>query len=200
MTLLTALILSGCTDNDVEELNVVATVNGETITLEEVEELQQQYEQFGQQLSKEDAIEELIDQKILLQHALQDEYMPNTEEAEDEMEAILQQQGMTLEVYKQQLEQQGISYEEVLQDYKKGLAQQNYLDDALEEKHFPSNETAEEEIETMLEEAEMTWEDLELQLPQMGMTYEEFLYEIKRDLAQKNLIEELKEDAHIEYM
>lgn len=211
MTLLTVLTFSGCNENSENDLadsdngvffgNVVAIVNGEEITSEEVTILQQSYMQQGQQLSEKEALDQIIDQKLLNQQALQDEYMPTTEEAEIEIETLLQQQGMTLDDYKQQLAQQGMNYEESLQNFKEDLAIQNYVEAALKEREFEGlRDEAESELESMLQLYNMSKDELTQQLAQMGMTYEDFLQDIKKDIAQEYLIEELRTQAEIEYL
>ncbi|MDG6219155.1 MAG: SurA N-terminal domain-containing protein [Candidatus Thermoplasmatota archaeon] len=211
LTLLTVLTFSGCNENSENDLadsdngvffgNVVAIVNGEEITSEEVTILQQSYMQQGQQLSEKEALDQIIDQKLLNQQALQDEYMPTTEEAEIEIETLLQQQGMTLDDYKQQLAQQGMNYEESLQNFKEDLAIQNYVEAALKEREFEGlRDEAESELESMLQLYNMSKDELTQQLAQMGMTYEDFLQDIKKDIAQEYLIEELRTQAEIEYL
>ncbi len=187
-------------DDDDFEVEVLATVNGEEITQEDVTMLQQSYMQQGQQLSEEDALEQLIDQKVLIQNALQDEYIPTDDEAESELKTLLQQQGMTLEDYKQQLQQMGQTYEEALQSFKESIAFENYLEAALEEKDYDiPDEEAEAEIETLLLQYDMTLDELIQQLSQMGMTYEEYVQDYKKGIAREYLTDELKEQADIEY-
>jgi parvulin-like peptidyl-prolyl isomerase len=90
-------------------IDVVATVNGEEITSGEVEEVQQMFAMQGQQVSEEDALEQVIDQKVLSQHAQEGEYAVTDQEAESMIESQLVQQNATLDQYKQQLEMQGIT-------------------------------------------------------------------------------------------
>lgn len=125
--LLTAQFFSGCTESNDE--NIAAIVNGEEITKDEVKELQKSYTQFGQQMSEEDALEELIDQKLLKQQSRKDKYNATDEEAELELEIMLEQYGMNLEIFKQQLREEGESYEKYLEDFKESIAIQNYLED-----------------------------------------------------------------------
>lgn len=190
---------NGSDDNDEDfEVEVLATVNGEEITQEDVTMLQQSYMQQGQQLSEEDALEELINHEVLSQHSLQEKFMPTDDEVEDEIEDILQQYNFTKEELEQQLQQQGMSYEEYFQNIKKDLAMQNSLSDAVAEYNIPDEE-AEAKIETLLLQYDMTLDELIQQLSQMGMTYEEYVQDYKKGIAREYLTDELKEQADIEY-
>ncbi len=197
------VIFAGCTEQSQDDKSnsdisgtVVATVNGEKITSEEVTSMQQAYEQQGQQISEEDALEQLINQEILSQKAQQEGFNLTDEEAEAEIEALLGQQGMTLKEYKDQLEQQGTSYEEQLQNFKEQLAIQNYQDEALEGEDFNVTE----------EEAENYYELYKQQDPENTPDYEDikdqiidYLQQQKRQEAINSLVQELREDANIEY-
>jgi len=197
------MIFAGCTEQSQDnESNsntsgtVVATVNGEKITSEEVTSMQQAYEQQGQQISEEDALEQLINQEILSQKAQQEGFNLTDEEAEAEIEALLGQQGMTLKEYKDQLEQQGMSYEEQLQNFKEQLVIQNYQDEALEGEDFNVTD----------EEAEDYYELYKQQDPENTPAYEDikdqiidYLQQQKRQEAINSLVQELKEDANIDY-
>jgi len=176
--------------------NVVATVNGEKITKEEVTTNQQSYVQQGLQISEEQALEQLINQTILTQQAQQEGVMLTDEETESDLENQLLQQNLTLEKYKQQLEQQGISYEEQLQNYKEQLTLLNYLDDVLEG----------ENINVTEEEAENYYDWSKQQSEEELPPYEEvesqiinYLQQQKQEEAIKSLVQELRKDADIEY-
>ncbi len=220
MTLLIVLAFSGCTENDTqknadnnttdgnnetengnEELSgdVVATVNGENITSEEVEELQQQNSQYGQQMSEEDALDQLIDQEVLSQHYQQEEFMPTNEEVEDEINVTLQQNNWSQEQLEQQLEQSGMTYEDYFQSVEEELARQNCLSEAVDE-YGVSDEEAEQQINMMLQQYNMTLEQLEQQLEQSGMTYEDYLDQMKQQIVQPDLTDDLREEADIEYL
>ena len=177
--------------------NVVATVNGEKITSKEIAAVQQLFMQRGQQISAEDASEQLINKKVLFQQAQQGKYSVTDDEAEAVIEAQLAQQGSSLDDYKQQLELQGISYEEQLQDIKEDLTIQKYLGIALEGKDFEVTE----------EEAQKFYEMYKLQSPDEVPSYEELESKIIATLQQQkqqeaigSLIQELRASADIEYL
>ncbi|MFO7710904.1 MAG: SurA N-terminal domain-containing protein [Candidatus Woesearchaeota archaeon] len=173
--------------------NVVATVNGEEITSEEVSAIQQTFMQQGQQVSEEQALEQVISQKLLAQEA--QEHMPTNEEAESAIEMQLQQQNATLEQYKQQVQAQGMSYEEQLQRIREDLAIQTYL-----EANMDNFTVTDEEAEAYYDEYKAS------QAPNEVPPYEELEAQIvatvqqqKQQEARLAIVEELKEDAEINY-
>lgn len=203
------LFLAGCTEQSQNETNadddlkqgtndtitVAAIVNGVNITDEEVNMTQQSSIQQGQQISKDQALEYLIDQEILLQKAKEEGYSLTDAEAESYMETILAQQNSTLKDYKLQLQQQGISYEDQLQYVKEELAKQNYKDDALEGRNFSvTNQEARDYYDTYKQENPdiLPFEDVKEDIISS-------LEQQKRQEAINSLIENLKEDANIKY-
>jgi peptidyl-prolyl cis-trans isomerase SurA len=175
---------------------VVATVNGEEITSEEVTEIQQLFSMRGQQISEEDALEQMIDQKVIVQQAQEKGYGVTNQEAESTIESQLAQQNATLEQYKQQLEMQGLSYEEQLQAIRNDLMIQNYITSALEENDFNvTQEEAQEFYElykAQSSEEIASYEELE---PQIIAT----LKQQKQQEAINTLVQELREEADVEY-
>ncbi|MEF8848798.1 MAG: hypothetical protein V5A68_06660 [Candidatus Thermoplasmatota archaeon] len=174
--------------------NVVATVNGENITSEEVEKYVQQKQG---QISKAEGLRRLIDLKVIFQQAQKEGYVPSDAEAESKLEGLLKQQNLTLEDYKQQLEQQGRSYEQQLQKYKEQLARQNYIDDEIKKEEFNiTDEQAKAELENMFENNASTLEDYKKLLEkEYQMSYEQF----KRGLKEQLLIQDLRDKADISY-
>jgi len=206
---LSLFVLSGCTDQSQDNTNtndtsnsdvsgtVAATVNGEEITTEEVSLLVQQ--QQGA-ISESYALERLIEQKILIQQARAEGYTPTDQEVEDYIKDMISQRDQTLEEYKQYLEQQGSSYEERIQSYKDQLALQNYIEDAITtEKYTMTDEEAEQDLEELLTEQNRTLDEYKEYLQEEGHSYEEQLQNYKVGLQRQALIEDLREDAVVEY-
>ena len=110
---------------------IAATVNGVDITYNQVVAYQQSIAQQGQNISEKQALEELIDQEVLIEAAQQEQYIPSEQEAEQELIALLAEQNVTLDAYKQQLQSQGVSYEHLMQKYILQLTIDNYLDEVL---------------------------------------------------------------------
>jgi methylphosphotriester-DNA--protein-cysteine methyltransferase len=62
-----------------------------------------------------------------------------------------------------------------------------------------SDEEAEQQITMMLQQYNMTQEEFTQQLQQSGMTYEGYIDQIKQQIVQDQLLEDLKQEADIEY-
>jgi hypothetical protein len=191
------IIFSGGDNNSNLTGNVIATVNGEKITSEEVEAIQQLFVQQGQQISEEDALEQVINQELISQEMKKGDYSISTEEAESIIKEQIAMQGASLEDYKQQLSQQGISYEEQLDSIKEELAVQKYLETQLEGESFEVSE----------EETREFYEMYEQQSPEEIPSYDELEPEIIATLKQQKqqeavniLIQELRGNAEIEYL
>jgi parvulin-like peptidyl-prolyl isomerase len=191
------IFFSGGDNNSNLSGNVIATVNGEEITTSEVIAIQQLFIQQGQQISEEDALEQVINQKLISQEVEAEDYSVSTEEAESTIEQQLLIQGASLEDYKQQLSQQGIVYEEQIDSIKEELAVQKYLEIQLEGENFEVSE----------QEAQDFYEMYKSQSPEEVPSYEELEPQIIATLKQEKqqeaigyLIQELRAGAEIEYL
>ncbi len=211
LMLLTFFLFAGCTDQQEQTQNnvdtetdstsnktssLLATVNDEEITLEEVSRMQQTYAQQGQQLSEENALEQVIDEEVLFQKAQYEGYDLNDTEAETTLETTLQQQNQTLETYKQYLQQQNVSYEQQLKTYKEQLSIQSYLDAALKGQDFTVTD----------QEAEAYYQSYEQQSSEEIPPYEDlksqiidYLKQQKQNEAINTLVQDLREEADIQY-
>ena len=175
---------------------VLATVNGEEITSNQVMAIQQGSMQQGQQVSEEDAVEQAIEEKLLKQEAKEEGYSFTNEEAEAEIEKQLTQQNATLEDYKNQLETQGVSYDKQLESLKENLAVQKYLQAKFEGKDFNVTEAEKKEFYGMYKQQSSEevppYEQVE---PQIAAAVQQQ----KQQEAIDELVKELREDAEIEY-
>jgi multidrug efflux pump subunit AcrA (membrane-fusion protein) len=176
--------------------NVVAIVNDEKIKSDSIEEIQQLFVMQGQQISEQEALEQLINQKILEQKIQKENIIVTNKEAEDIIEKQLAMQGATLEDYKQQIITQGISYEEELENIKNQIATQIYLESLIENQLFNVTE----------EEAKEFYDMYKAQSPEEIPSYEELKPEIilalkqqKQQEAINNIILELRSNANVEY-
>lgn len=202
------LFITGCTEqqttedinndsnNDLNETqSIVALVNGEEITTNEVSSYAKQNE-----LTEKESLEQLIDQILLLQQAKQQGYNVNLTEAESTLKDYLSQQNQTVDAYKQYLQQQGISYQNHLENYSEQLSIQHYQEDVLQTKEYNiSDQETETNLENYLAEQNITLEDYKHYLQQQDINYEEKLQLYKEALQQRLLIESLREEADIKY-
>lgn len=188
--------LGESTTESVVKNRVVAIVNDEEVESEEVSEIQRILLQQGQEISEEEALEQVINQKILEQKVQQEDIVITNEESESVIKEQLAMQGATLDDYKQQVESQGTSYEAELENLKNQIAIQNYLEAQLEDKSFDVSE----------EEAQEFYEMHKAQSVEEVPPYEELQRQISASLEQQKrqeaigaLIQELKTDANVEY-
>lgn len=178
--------------------DAVAKVNGEEINSAEIVAAQEMISQQGEEISEENALEQVINQKIISQEVENEGYSITTEEAEATIGEQLSAQGMGLEEYKQQVEQEGVSYEEQLQRIKEELAVQKYLSDNIDEEAIAVTEEESEQFYERYQDQET-----EEEIP----PYEEIKPQITARLEQQkqqeainSLIQELRQDADIEYL
>ncbi len=191
---------SGATDTPTGLVtgDVVAVVNDEEIKSEEVIEVQQTFMAQGQEVSEDEALEQVIIQKVLEQKVREEDLSVSTEEAEAMIEQQLSMQGATLEDYKEQIESQGVSYDDEIENVKNQMAIQMYLDTQMEDLSFNVSDVEAQEFYEMYkaqspEEEELpSYEELE---PQIMMTLEQQ----KQQEATNVFIQELLESAVIEY-
>jgi len=112
--------------------DVLASVNGEKITAEDVAAVQASYLQSGMNITTQQALEQLITEELLYQEAEGEGYSLTPEEAEQELVTRLASMGKTIEDLKAQLEAGGLSYDEYLQDLPRQLAIDNYVNAEIE--------------------------------------------------------------------
>lgn len=197
------LLIAGCSTTDNQGTpeqgndltgNVVASVNGEDITSDEVSQIQDNFKQQGQQVSEEDALQQLIDQKVLYLKAKEEGLTVSTEKTEAELERMLSQQGLTLENYKQQIETQGISYEDTVQDFREQLSAQEYLDAVLDQDFNITEEEVNAYYEQVKQQAQQEVPPLDEIEEQLNAT----LKQQKRQQARNALVQKIKPEFNIE--
>jgi parvulin-like peptidyl-prolyl isomerase len=123
--LMAVLVTLGAVNGD-----VVATVNGERIMASDVAQMQTWYElYYGENYTFEQALEQSIVAVMVYQEAKQEGYLPDREQAEEELGAQLVRDGWTMGRLLAELEQHGIVYDDYLETFRRELAIENYLDD-----------------------------------------------------------------------
>jgi len=138
-------------NNGAPEDDVVATVNGHPITVSDVEHRQARHRMFDDEpVEFARALEQLINEELAYQQAVPD-YLVDREEAERELEADLERDGLTLEWLKEQLEEIGIVYDDYLETFKRDMVINMYLEDAI----AVTEEQAMELYEQLAEEYKM---------------------------------------------
>lgn len=177
---------------DAEDDTVIATVNGQELTQREVSAVAQN----PQIQDEEQAVEQLIDIVLLEQRAEEEGFTATEEEVEELLTAQLSQQGADLEDYKEQLEQAGASYDEVVEQYKSQIAAEKYLEQQAEGIETP--EVTDEDVQALYEQLQSQgqelpeFEEVEGQLRQLAEQ------QGQQQVVQV-VVQELRENADIDY-
>lgn len=175
--------------------DIIATVNGEEITQNQVKQIQEDLLEQGQKITEKQAVNQIIDITLLSDKAEKEGYSLSKQEVEETLGLQLAQQGRSLEDIKQEIETQGMDYEKLIEDYRKQISIQEYIDNLLE-KEINVNES---EIKEFYEQNKQflgeneSFEDVEEELKQ-------FLEQQKQQQIVMNLIQDLRENAEIEYL
>lgn len=175
---------------------VAATVNGEPIMSSRVEQIMQQASMTGQNVSRRQIVDQLINQEILRQQAEKEGYSVSREEVEQLLSAQMARRNMSLDDLKQRVEQQGGSWEEQIESYQEQLAVRNYIDDAIAGQVAP---VTEEEIQQRYEIYKQQTEQEVPPLEQVKQQINATLQQQKAQQAQSALIQQLKSGYNIEY-
>jgi parvulin-like peptidyl-prolyl isomerase len=101
---------------------IAAVVNEEEITLQELNNRYEKIpENYKQLITKETLLEQIVDEKLLLQKANQENIKVSDEELENMLNQTLSNYMMDKEQLKNELEKQGTSYEEFIELFKNEL-------------------------------------------------------------------------------
>ena len=172
--------------------SVVAVVNGEEIYQSEVDEIQQMQQQQGMPVEEGMIIEQLVEMELLLQEAKNRGLSVSDDEVKEELEQLLQMQGMSVEEAEQML---GPQFETLIEEQKQQMLIHKLIDDEFE---GPTDVTDEEKQEV--------FDQLEAmgQIPE-DETYEEVEEQIGMMLEQEQeqqaimgLLRELEEKADVD--
>lgn len=191
-----ALVIGAASDDDAAPGSmVVAVLNGQDITAEEVTRMQATVlREHNRWADKEEALEQVIVERLLYWEAEREGYVPTLEETEETMLKRLLLMGLTKEEFEEQLEAEALSWQEYLDVYRRHLAISRYLDDELD---LP---------EVTEEQARRFYEEYRQRSPEDTRTFEEMEEEayagaewFSRQTAVFALIQELKANAEIQY-
>jgi len=166
---------------------VVAAVNGERIMARDVAQMQARYEfYYGEEYTFEQALDQLIVEAMVCQEAKGAGYLPDREQAEQELRAQLARDGWTMEELLAALEQYGIVYDDYMETFHRELAMGNYLDDEV----AVSAEQARERYDNLFE---IYGEEL----PPFDSMKEQIIIDMERENLAR-LIEGLRAEARME--
>ncbi len=111
---------------------VIASVNGEDITLDELEKAYVSVPPQSQvSLTKKDLLNQMIEARLLFQVAKKEGYEISDEKAKEQLELAKKASGLTEEQFQQFLTQQKISEEDLITQIKKQVTVQIFLNDTI---------------------------------------------------------------------
>ncbi len=182
----------------------VATVNGEKITREEFEAFKLQFalqqgldpESIDAETEKqldEQAIDELISQKLLMQEIEKEGVTVSEEEVDAQMEMV-KNQFESEEMFNEALKTEGLSEDELWSQIERDIAIQTYLENELD---TDSITVTEEEIEEAYQQVVAGNEDVP-DLEEVRDQVEQFVSQQKQQEMVSELIQKLREEADIE--
>ncbi|WP_342388405.1 SurA N-terminal domain-containing protein [Salinicoccus bachuensis] len=195
---------------DLEDVpDVVAEVNGEEITKEEFEQvytaqfqqaaMQQQMagEEVDQDQLKEQVVEGMVSQKLLIQEAGNSDISVPEEEVNETIDQLVEQNGLeSQDEFFAALEEQGMSEEEVRSQLETELKANKLIAE-----EAGDIEPTEEELQTMYDEmTSMQEESGEGEVPsfeEVKPQLEDQVKMTKEGEAAQGLVEELREDADV---
>lgn len=116
-----------------EESNtILALVNGEPIYNSMVDFREKTLQNMGVPfVDRTDLLNQIIDERILLQDADKKGIKVSTKEAEEQLDESLKSRGLALEDFKVNLEENAISYEETIKFYKESILINLYINDTI---------------------------------------------------------------------
>jgi len=170
------------------DADLLAVVNGDRITSEDVAKLQARYEACRTSIDPDRALEQLVIERLLYGEARREPYLPTTDELEQELQAQLEADGFTLAEFQVELELHGISYDEYLETFRRELAIRNYVDAEIQVTEQQARERYEEYQQTP-----------HLLLPPFQEVKEQITLELKQE-AMVALIQQLLEKSDIQYI
>ncbi|MCH8519658.1 MAG: hypothetical protein LAT82_02790 [Nanoarchaeota archaeon] len=181
---------------EVDPLTPILNVNGDDVLAQDIVMVQMQLQNQGFQVTQEDALEQVITNIVLLQAVQRENFEISNEEAEEELVQLLQTQGFTLDELKTDLQEQGISYEATLEDFKERVAVDRFLSQNIDENL----------VQVTQEEVEEFYAQYAIQMGENTPAFEEIELQIIAQLEQDKLrqlqtalINELIEEADIEF-
>jgi parvulin-like peptidyl-prolyl isomerase len=183
--------------NSSSDEGVAAIVNGEIIT---ISELDNAYEtlppQYKGVVSKGSLLEQLVQAKVIYQEAEKQGIIVSEEEAVISFNEIKLTSGLSEEQFKESLEAQGTSEDEVIEQFSKQLTIQKFLDENLLNKI----EISDDEIQDYYTSNSLEYQIDEQVTVKHILVGENNLTEDEQDKLAKRILSELTEDNFCIYV
>jgi parvulin-like peptidyl-prolyl isomerase len=176
--------------------NVVAVVNGEEIFQSRVEMLQDYFREYDIIISFEEALEEVILEVVLVQKASENNFFPSFQETELELEKELLKNNETLEEFKSELIDFGISYTEYVESLRPQFSIQKYVNSIIDQSLLIVSDA---EIEEFYEQESQKYDDLP-PLEEIKFDIKLILEEGKYSQELQKHLDELIENSNIVYV
>ena len=186
------------TSNEDLEVNleeVIVRVNGDEILVRDIVEFQEQMIMQNQEISQEQALDQLIAQLLLEQELERMNFEVTDEDAMDFLQEQLMFQGLTVNEYRRELENAGISFESELESIKQNLEFDLFIEELIDGRDF---DVTQDQIE---EYYELLQVQMGGQLPPLEELEGQIIDMIRSEFQQEMLnrvVQELQEDAQIE--
>lgn len=182
--------------NNVDDVKILASVNGVNVLSSDVNDIKQLVSNKGQDISDEDALEQAIDQSVLYQNALGSGFEITNEDAEGIIVEQLSAKGNTLEDFKDQLKSSGLSYDDQLVQARKQIAIQNYINNAFEGEKF---EASPDEIDDFYNEYKGKFPEIVQPSEEIEPQIIQALELQKKQNAIRDFVQELRNNSEIIY-
>lgn len=182
-------------ENPQMSTEVVATVNEQEIYEEEVLAIQREFSQTQENMSYEDALNQAVMVTVLRQELQSSNATLSLEQTQNVLTQQLQAQGNSLEDFKSQVESQGQSFENILQNYQFQFSIQQFL-----EGKTGNVTVTQQEIEEYYNLYSQQAQGQEVpELEQISDQIEQSIKEEKLSQLQNQYITSLVEEANVEY-
>jgi len=192
------------------DVDVVATVNGEDITADDLLENEQflidNYEMAGLSIEgneeeiRESALNQIINTRIIVQNAINENLAPSDEELDEEYETFVAElkQHYDTDDVDEIFSQFDTNEAEVKEDLRTDITIQNYID-----KNITVDDVSDEELQQAYDEYEEYLKSIEEEVPPFEDVSELLKQQVvndKQTQAERELIERLRENSEIEVM
>ncbi|GAA0452254.1 SurA N-terminal domain-containing protein [Alkalibacillus silvisoli] len=196
--------------SDVDEDEVVATVDGEDITGSELlqgeQAVGQQYAMMGMdpqenpEMIRETALDQIINTKVIELAAIEQGLEPSDEEVDEEIDNQISgiQEQQELESAEEVYEEMGMSEEEVRNEIRAMILVNNYLEENIEDASV-SDEEVEEAYEDYVAQAEEMEQETE-ELDEMRESLEQQVMQQKEAEQMEEMLDNLRNERDIEIL
>lgn len=190
-----ALVIVGVVAYMMTREDVAATVNGEVITMEELDNAYDSLPaEYQSAMTKAEVLEQLVQAKVIYQKAETEGFTIGDDEVNAQIAMIKLQAGMTDEQFAQALEAQGVTEEEFVAQYEKQLTVNNYL----EERFVNNIEVTDEAIEKYYKDNPEVFKKKEAVVARHILIGDEGMSAEERRAKAETVLKELNEDNFCE--